>query len=337
MHTKFAALVWLVTAVSGYASSNVAPLFDSGAEVLPLPPGLVPLESMDGYRLLIDAVGLHTTFFPLAMNLATQMNQSFCAVATAVTLLNALDRRNSPVDPVYTPYRYFTQMDVFSSECAENVVREKWSKYVPNAPYIHYGMNLRQLQELLSCYVHAERVYISDVSIEDFRQTVERALQNERFVAVNVNRFVLGEVGGGHMSPVAAYNVRNDSMLFMDVARYKYPSAWIPVPLLYASMETIDITSDRTRGFVVASARESRESTHSAKMHTHVKLFMEHLLLSAGGITPVSKHTQLLLIDKRHTRRLPLLLGGIVCACTMLGFVFTIGIKTRRRRKYVAL
>jgi hypothetical protein len=38
-------------------------------------------------------------------------------------------------------------------------------------------------------------------------------------VGLNFHRSALGEVGGGHMSPLAAYEPRSDSFLLLDVSR----------------------------------------------------------------------------------------------------------------------
>ena len=44
--------------------------------------------------------------------------------------------------------------------------------------------------------------------------------------------------GGGHFSPLAAYNGKADDLLLMDVARYKYPPFWVDTDLLWQAMAT---------------------------------------------------------------------------------------------------
>jgi len=338
---QLAALMWLATTAASIGSTEVLPLSEPGAEVLSLPPNFVPLESRDGFALLIDAVGLHTTFFPVAMNLETQMNQSFCAVATAATLLNALERQQAPVDPIYRPYRYFTQVDIFSSECAENVVREKWGLDVPSTPYMHYGMNLRQLQELLSCYAHAKTIHGADMTIDTFRRAVRHALQNTQFVGANINRASLGQPGGGHMSPIAAYNVMNDSMLFMDVARYKYPPAWVPVTLLYDSMNTVDISSEQTRGIVIVSSgdrRDRRDSTQTFAATNGIDELSRAYTLSSTNSAPLLKeHVQSPSAKERFFSASQLLMIVTVLACALFGLVIFTKANTQQRRMYAAL
>jgi hypothetical protein len=44
-----------------------------------------------------------------------QVNQTYCGVASAVTVLNAMPIKK-PVDPIYAPHAYFTQSNFFTPE-----------------------------------------------------------------------------------------------------------------------------------------------------------------------------------------------------------------------------
>jgi len=68
---------------------------------------------------------------------------------------------------------------------------------------------------------------------------------------VNYDRKALGQAGGGHISPVAAYHAPTDRVLILDVARYRYPSVWVPLADLWEAIRTTDSTSGRSRGVVV--------------------------------------------------------------------------------------
>jgi hypothetical protein len=74
------------------------------------------------------------------------------------------------------------------------------------------------------------------------------------FVIVNYDRAVLGQDGGGHISPVGAYSPETDRMLVLDVAAYKYPYTWVPVSKLWSALNTIDPDSGQTRGYLLVSA-----------------------------------------------------------------------------------
>jgi hypothetical protein len=45
-------------------------------------------------------------------------------------------------------------------------------------------------------------------------------------------------------------------VLLLDVARFKYPPHWVPLPLLHESMQAIDAATGRCRGFVLMSRSE---------------------------------------------------------------------------------
>ena len=59
-------------------------------------------------------------------------------------------------------------------------------------------------------------------------------------VMINYDRKGLGQVGGGHFSPLGAYHEKTDSFLIMDVAKYKYPPVWVGAATLYGAMATPD-------------------------------------------------------------------------------------------------
>ena len=83
------------------------------------------------------------------------------------------------------------------------------------------------------------------------RQLLKDVLRDPgRRLIVNYSREAVGQVGGGHFSPVGAYDAASDRVLMLDVARYKYPPAWIPLATLHAAMKTIDPASGQARGLV---------------------------------------------------------------------------------------
>ena len=79
--------------------------------------------------------------------------------------------------------------------------------------------------------------------------------ESDRFVLLNFNRRFTGEVGGGHWSPLAAYHEASDSVLLMDVARYKYPPVWVPLA------DRVHIAILLARGYAALESRESPQGT----------------------------------------------------------------------------
>ena len=66
----------------------------------------------------------------------------------------------------------------------------------------------------------------------------------------------MGQEKGGHISPLAAYDIESDRFLILDVARYKYPPVWVTTADLFAAMKTTDSDNEnKTRGFVLVTAQ----------------------------------------------------------------------------------
>ena len=98
---------------------------------------------------------------------------------------------------------------------------------------------------------------LAAAALESFRSTVVEATgAASEFLVLNYCRAVLGQTGGGHFSPVAAYHAASDSALVLDVARFKYPPYFVPLPLLYDSMSAEDPSTGRARGYLRVAAAE---------------------------------------------------------------------------------
>jgi hypothetical protein len=67
----------------------------------------------------------------------------------------------------------------------------------------------------------------------------------------NYDRRALGQKGGGHISPLAAYDPDQDRVLILDVARYRYPAVWVTTPDLWRAIRSIDTSSGLSRGLVI--------------------------------------------------------------------------------------
>jgi hypothetical protein len=79
------------------------------------PPTLISADSPSGSSML-RAQPASSPVWALLLHFATQATQSFCSVATAAVMLNALGIQ-APVDPAFAPYPYFTQANMFGA-CA---------------------------------------------------------------------------------------------------------------------------------------------------------------------------------------------------------------------------
>ena len=51
---------------------------------------------------------------------------------------------------------------------------------------------------------------------------------------------MLKQTGSGHFSPIAGYHPREDLVLILDTARFKYQPHWVKIPLLFEAMTLKD-------------------------------------------------------------------------------------------------
>ncbi len=187
------------------------------------------------------------SYWPLSQYFETQRNQAYCSVATSVMALNALGIRR-PASTQYPDFPYFSQEDFF-----RNV-----DPQVANAAQVSKeGMTLDQLSAALSGFpVEVRKFHAADLTLDQFRDLIRDTTgHSDRFALLNFNRVEIGETGGGHWSPLAAYDAASDSALLLDVARYKYPAVWVPVTQLYAGAQAVDSVSGLSRGMVIIGTR----------------------------------------------------------------------------------
>jgi hypothetical protein len=213
------------------------------AQTLTLPNSLIAFNSEQGEALFLSSRA-REDFWNLSSQFVTQVNQAYCGVASMVMVLNSLGIP-APVAPQYEPYHVFTQENFFDNPAVRQVI-------MPDV-VARQGLTLDELGQLLESYqVQATVHHAGDTSIDDFRRlAIENLNQSGNFIIINYLRRELGQESGGHISPVAAYDEATDRFLILDVARYKYPPVWVKSEDLWRSMNTLDSTSNKTRGFIL--------------------------------------------------------------------------------------
>ncbi|HEY3719139.1 MAG TPA: phytochelatin synthase family protein [Roseiarcus sp.] len=219
----------------------------AAADTLPLTEKLVDLRSPRGEAFLLEAHALEA-YFPISVVFETQKTQAYCGVASMVMVLNAL-RAPAPPSPEYQPYRIFTQ---------DNLLDDKSDAIRPRDLLAHRGMTLDQLGQILALHpLTVEVRHAVPGGIDEFRKSAADYLSRENhFVVVNYYRKALGQERGGHISPLAAYDEKNDRFLILDVARYKYPPVWVTASDLFDAMNTPDPdNADKTRGYVLIAGQ----------------------------------------------------------------------------------
>ena len=104
-----------------------------------------------------------------------------------------------------------------------------------------FGFRLRQLADLLRSQGLdvALRVVDGNADASEMRrELVENLAGGDGYVPANCSRKVLGQPGGGHISPLGAHDEASDSFLVMDVNPNRAPWAWIAAEGLVAPMRT---------------------------------------------------------------------------------------------------
>jgi hypothetical protein len=175
----------------------------------------------------------------------TEARLTFCGPASLAAALNSLGLADPTPAPMF-PYHLLTQDSLFTPQ------NQAVKSY---AAVERDGLTLNELgQFALNMRVSVEIIHAADISADDLRNRLRLALaaRSTRVIA-NYSRIPLGQEGDGHISPLAAYDAETDSFLVLDVARYKYPPAWISFDQLFTAMLRVDSSSGQSRGVIVIS------------------------------------------------------------------------------------
>ncbi|KAI4311398.1 hypothetical protein MLD38_036300 [Melastoma candidum] len=208
--------------------------------VLPSPPA-VDFASAEGKRLFKDAIeaGTMEGFYRLISYFQTQSEPAYCGLASLSMVLNAL-----AIDPRRKwkgPWRWF---DESMLDCCEPLEKVK-------AEGISFG-KVVCLAQCAGADVQAFRT--SQSTMDSFRQFVKRCCSADNcHIVSSYNRATFRQTGTGHFSPIGGYHAESDMVLILDVARFKYPPHWVPLYLLWESMDTIDEKTGQNRGFMLIS------------------------------------------------------------------------------------
>ena len=96
---------------------------------------------------------------------------------------------------------------------------------------------------------------------QDFRQLViSVCTSGEEHLIVSYSRKTFQQTGDGHFSPIGGYHRGLDLVLILDVARFKYPPHWVPLPMLYEAMSHLDPVTGMPRGYLLMSTHQLLDS-----------------------------------------------------------------------------
>ena len=243
----------------------------NGAEQRPA--ALVEWQSREGAERFSRSAH-RTDFFPLSNHFISQDNAIFCGPVSSAIVLNALrlgrreglprDRQSiaedemawlwQGADPFYGKY---TPNNVLNERTKTRLEVLGKPILIDGEPKSDFGLQLRQLAQVLRS--HGARVVTRVVDDGADAAAVRRELAanlatGDDFVLVNYARRSLGQTGGGHISPLGAYDERSDSFLIMDVNPNRAPWVWVGSDDLIAAMRTFDTVENR--GYLLVSEAE---------------------------------------------------------------------------------
>lgn len=232
---------------------------------------LVPFASAEGMERLARTPAKHD-FAPLANQFEAQATIAFCGPTTAAIVLNTLrpstietprDRsRLRPEDERYLPKSLQLTVPRFTQESVIATGRKTRAQVFGEPSNIDGkvvrdgGYQIRQLDELLKAHSLVTRLVIVDAQTAEAdirRDLIDNLNRPGDVVIVNYQRAAVGQSGGGHISPLAAYDAATDSVLILDVNPSHYPWVWMPVSTLIKGMLTRDVTENR--GYILAQTR----------------------------------------------------------------------------------
>lgn len=222
----------------------------------------IPLDSKDGRERLIRALSNDAAimYVRLTQHSVNQSEPAYCGITTAVICLNALE-----VDSVFRwkgGWRYwYEEVLLTTCQCLTHVETN--------------GITMDEFHRIMSCQTVSSTMHrAEDMAESEFRESVRTSCCSEwTILVVSFARHALGQTGDGHFSPIAAYDADTDSVLVLDVARYKYPYYWVTVADMYAAMRHGDVETGKSRGWFRLKAttppkilEEERRPIHAAPL-----------------------------------------------------------------------
>ena len=182
-------------------------------------------------------------YFALASYVDTQERTTFCGISSMAATMNSLPKMVRPITPELAPHPFFTEESIFT---------ESTTKIKSRDDVLKGGLTLEQIQQYLNTFgVNPKIYYGSDLTVDQLRKIVKSTLTNpHQRVMADFDRKVLNQAGSGHFSPIGAYDSKSDSILILDVAKFKYPPFWVKTSDLLAALKTVDSDSGKSRGIV---------------------------------------------------------------------------------------
>lgn len=235
---------------------------------------LVPFTSDEGLVRLARSTA-KVDFPALANQFEAQSNAAFCGPTSAAIVLNALHNVNRgsaelprdrsrlrAEDLQYIPGNVdlsvprYTQDNVITKgqKTRAQILGEPLA--INGKPVKDFGYQVRQLDEMLRANGAVTRFVIVDDNKPELdvrKDLVDNLKRRGNYVIVAYQRAAVGQRGGGHISPLGAYDSESDSFLVLDVNPASAGWVWMTTATLVKGMRTFDTVENR--GYVLVESR----------------------------------------------------------------------------------
>jgi hypothetical protein len=170
-----------------------------------------------------------------------QQGQMLCCAASAVIVMNSVQLEEG-----------HTQDDLFVPETAHIITLDGFQN--GQATLEKVAALIRVRSGLTATAIHAGEGPGEGDLAAFRRQVKENAANVGDYMMVNYSLMYLAGLGegGGHCSPLAAYDEQEDLVLLLD-PRGRYRWAWLSLVSLYEAMNTIDEVSQAHRGWLTVT------------------------------------------------------------------------------------
>lgn len=228
---------------------------------------LVSFASNEGVARL-GRSGAKVDFAVLANQFEAQYNNAFCGPTSAAIVLNTVNSRRVDLPRDHTRLRkddaQFMSVgaDPIVPRFTQDSVIEKGLKTraqvlgepinIGGKQVKDFGYQLHQFDGMLRANGLTTTVVVVDDGLTEQAIRADLADNLARggdYVIVNYKRDAVGQKGGGHISPLGAYDAVSDSFLVLDVNPAVAGWVWMPTDTLVKGMRTFDMVENR--GYVL--------------------------------------------------------------------------------------
>ena len=226
-----------------------------------LPENLVALSSTEGKNRFKESLEDNTleAYFPLSEQFLTQAEPAYCGLTSLAMVLNALN-----VDPHIRwkgGWRWWDEEILGESCCIDMEEIRKTGITIDQFMVI-----ARNNSDSVNVKLKRPDTDKKGGDMSAFRDIVLRSSKttSEGFLITSFARSSLKQTGDGHFSPIAGYHRATDSVLILDVARFKYAPYWVNIDELYEAMIPKDTETGLSRGWMIVKAAK-KHKTKTAK------------------------------------------------------------------------